>query len=607
MFPTTKISVFFSAFVNLFLSSNGHKEFIYAFILILFAACLEGLNVSLVFVAVSALLAPDLPSIVSDTIDFFSNFINLNYEVNRGGFDATRLILLLMLPPIYIIKNLILFLIHKNLISLAASVQENVGLRLYQNYLSQSYLILKGRHSSTVIKNIVTEVSLVSTVVESVLLLSSEVLVLLILGGIILWVSPEAGLVSFCFVISYAFIFYFICVKRLQLLGEKRQNVEGMRLKQLKEALSCIKEIKIFAKEHYFFKLFEPAHVEHSKNVASTKLIMRLPTYLIETFIILIGAVVITMTVLAYGGITEALPYLTLFMAAMLRVAPSLGKLNMAFSTIKLYMPVVELLNEELKETSKCVGNAMSGENNLRASSEKTGVNTCFHSLELKDIIFSYPSSEVEVLNGVNLNIESGDFIGIIGGSGSGKSTMLDILIGLLDPSSGTKKLNSKVINKGYLFNKNYFGYVPQKTFLLDDTIARNIAFGIEDHCINLDRVHSVLRQVNLSDHVQSLDRGIHEVVGEDGATLSGGQCQRLNIARMLYLDAQILILDEATSALDVQTEKEILYDLNNLRGTRPVIFVTHRVSALAHCNKIYNLAGGKLIPQDASTILDAQ
>lgn len=604
MIKSAKNRVLFSALAEIFFSVHGRKDFLFALIFILFAACLEGLNISLVFVVVSALLEPDLPEVAIVAINFLSSFIDPNYDVNREGSEKYRLVLLLMLPPVYVAKNFTLFLINKYLIFLAAKVQEDVGLRLYRNYLALPYSTWKATHSSTLIRNIVTEVSNVSTIVESFLLLLSEMLVLLTLGGIIFWLRPEAALVTTFFVISCALLFYFVCIKRLKVLGERRQYVEGIRLKQLKESFSCIREVKIFDKEHYFFKLFSPTHVEHSQNVASSKLIMRIPSYFIETFMVLVGAVVVVVTVLSLGGVTEALPYLSLFMLAMMRVAPSLGRINLTFSTLKLYMPVVVLLDEELKKTSISEGTVALKTNTVTTSLQQKGVNADFKAFELRDIKFSYSSGELEVLRGITLRIKKGDCIGIVGVSGSGKSTLLDVLIGLLDPCSGTKILNGEVVSNSELTSKNYFGYVPQKTFLLDDTIAKNIAFGINDEDINVDKVISALRQVNLWDHVQSLDGGIHSVVGEDGVTLSGGQSQRLNIARMLYLEAQILILDEATSALDATTEREIIRDLNSLRGNRPVVIVTHRASALAHCNKIYNLTGGKLISQGASKSL---
>lgn len=586
-----KVKDYLTNFVNIFIQKENENKFALAFGLILFSVLLEGLNVSFIFFAARGFIDPEL----SANIQPFEGLLRDFGLAELGQYAAY--LFFLAIPAVYIAKNLLLYRINVFLVKVATQVQDNIGKQLFSAYVSQRFAKFEKSHSSELLRNIVTECGHVSTLIEASLYLLTEILVITLLGGVLLFLNPYIGLTLIFFVFLYALTYYFLFWERLKSIGITRQRVEGQRLRIIKETVQCIREIKMFTKESFFFELFSKFHSSHTLTIAETKILSQMPRYLIEVFMVLMGTFAVFVVIVSSKSNAEIVAIFSVFGGSMLRIAPSINRINSCYTTLRLYHPVLQVLStkifpdqDEVQNLSKPV---IERENNEW---------TAFESLEVKNLYFNHQNRASDIVRGANLKINKGDFIGIIGQSGCGKSTLLDILTGLILPKEGVRELNGRDIGFHNINDKAKFGYVPQKTFLLDDTIAANVAFGEKPDEIDTDRVIEILEHVSLMPLVKTLRGGINAIVGEDGGFLSGGQNQRLNIARMLYADAEIIILDEATSALDTEIEERLLSDLCRIRGEKPVICVTHRESALKYCNKVFELHDGLLKPIQVSS-----
>lgn len=563
---------------------DEHPKFLISFLLICTSFILEAISVSLVFVVTTTILQPEEAG--STGGDLLLSFVKEHISA-----DYPELALILLIPVAYAFKNVALFLINRYFIFVAMSVQKRLGNDLYRGYIHQNLSFFERRHSSELVRNIITEVSHTANIVECVIYLASELAILTVLAALILLVSPLLGLVIGITLSTFALSYYFLLWNRMKLYGNERQSLEGQRIRALKESLQCIKEIKVFQREDFFVELFDPLHRRYSDSLAGMKILSQLPRYMLETMLVVSGMGTLGVVLLVSNSIIEAASIMSMLAAIMLRVAPSLSRISQCYNVLRFYMPVARMLSDELKFISR---NTLETRPKTVPEGPSTKIIT---SIELRGVDFSYDDDKA-VLKKLDFQISNGDCVGIVGPSGSGKSTFLDLLLGLIDPQVGDRLVNGQ--NVGFLGThaNTLFGYVPQKTFLLDDTIAANIAFGVSQDSIDTQRVCLALEKVKLDGFVSKLPKGLDTVIGEDGSFLSGGQTQRLSIARMIYQNRGVLIFDEATSALDTATEQDILSDIEKIRGDRPVIIVTHREQALRYCNKVFQMHDGTLRPR---------
>ena len=561
-----------------------HPKFIASFLLICVSFVLEALSVSLIFLVANAILQP-FATDTDGSVALLS--ITRTYISN----DYPEVALILIIPVTYLIKNVILYAINRYFIFVAMSVQKKLGSDLYRGYILQNLRFFERTHSSEIIRNIITEVSHTANIVESIIYLASELAILAVLATLIIVVNPWLGLVIGLVLSSFTIAYYFLIWNRIKILGKERQKLEGQRIRTLKESLLCIKEIKVFQRENFFVELFDPLHQRYSDALAGMKVLSQLPRYMLETLLVFSGMGTLGVVMASSSSIVEAASIMSMLAAIMLRVSPSISRISQCYNTLRFYMPVAMLVSEELKRTKD-----ENPKQQPTTVSDKHRAETV-DTIELRNIYFSYDNNKV-VLKNLSFEFGKGDCVGIVGPSGSGKSTFLDLMLGLISPQSGERIVNQKNVGFVGSLENSHFGYVPQKTFLLDDTIAANVAFGVNPEAIDIDRVRFALHKVKLAGVVDKLSYGIYTEIGEDGSFLSGGQTQRLSIARMIYQNRGVLIFDEATSALDTATEQDILLDIEKIRGDRPVIIVTHREQALRYCNKVFQMHDGTLRPR---------
>jgi len=292
----------------------------------------------------------------------------------------------------------------------------------------------------------------------------------------------------------------------------------------------------------------------------------------------------------SYENINNLIPLLAVFALAGFKILPALQHIYSSLTMIRSNLASYHNLADDLKASHMQINSAKTLKGNARLEFARE--------LELRDICFKYPNSEKLILDNINLNIYPNQVIGFVGPSGSGKSTLIDILLGLIPPQSGSIKLDGEPISNNHRAWQDIIGYVPQSIFLSDTSIAENIAFGIPLESIDIPRIHEVIKLAQLDTFVGDLPDGINTIVGERGVQLSGGQCQRIGIARSLYIDSNILFLDEATSSLDGVTESFIMDSINNLQGKKTIVIVAHRLTTVKNCDTIFYLDSGKIVDQ---------
>jgi ABC-type multidrug transport system fused ATPase/permease subunit len=290
---------------------------------------------------------------------------------------------------------------------------------------------------------------------------------------------------------------------------------------------------------------------------------------------------------LAQNRALEAvLPTLGLFAAAAFRLMPSVNRVLGAVQSLRYGMPVIDTLCAEFKLAVPEIAVTQRSVTPFRAT------------LELNQITYAYPAVAEPALKDISLAIQRGESVGFIGASGAGKSTLVDILLGLLAPDTGEVRVDGNDIQKNLRNWQDQIGYVPQSIFLTDDTLRRNVAFGLPNEQINDAAVHRAIRAAQLEEFVDSLPDGLETFVGERGIRLSGGQRQRIGIARAIYHDPAVLVLDEATSSLDTETERGVMQAITALQGSKTILIIAHRLSTVEHCNRLYRLQDGRVVEE---------
>jgi len=463
------------------------------------------------------------------------------------------------------------------------SLQESLSQRLFSGYLRQSYTFHLQRNSAQLIRNILGEIGLFTTAANSAALLFAEIIVMSGIFVFLLFIEP-LGALAVIFILGIAsYIFYFITKTRILRWGESRQFHDGQRIQQIQQGLGGAKDIKLLGREVDFLNQYSIHNAATSQIGKKLSVMSALPRLWLELLAVVGLAVLIISMLMQEKPMDMLIPTLGLFAAAAFRLMPSANRILTAAQSLRSALPAINTLHAEFSLI-----------NNSREP-KQTIIIQLNEELELRNVDYAYEGASVNALCNVNLSIQRGTTIGFIGESGSGKSTLIDVILGLLLPNQGQVLIDGCDIMAGQRSWQDQIGYVPQSIYLLDDTLRRNVAFGIEENQINDRAVQSAIKAAQLEDFVAGLPEGLDVNVGERGVKLSGGQRQRIGIARALYHDPEVLVLDEATSALDTDTEKGVMQAIFNLKGTKTILIIAHRLSTVASCDKLYRIEQGRL------------
>jgi len=462
----------------------------------------------------------------------------------------------------------------------------NLSTTLLRKYLSRPYIYFLGKNSNDLAKNVLSEVEqLTNQLFMPILSLITSGTMALVILILLLLVNPVVAISAIIlFTVFYTIIFLYLR-QSLRDRGEKRMKENTGRFITINEALVGIKDIKVLGRESHFYNRFKGHSDKFSRMQAWSVVVVNIPRYLIE-IVAFGGVVAIILWLISTGqSSSQIIPLIAFFVFAGYRLIPSLQDVfksftNFQFNKIllnKVYADIVDF-EDDLKNVEELI--PLSFTDNIAFS----------------DVSFRYPDRAEAALEGINFEVKKGSSIGIVGPTGGGKTTILDSLLGLLDPLSGQITIDGKIINKENISNwQKNLGYVPQQIYLADSTVAHNIAFGVDTP--DLVRVQKVAQIANISKFIENdLPDQYDTIIGERGIRLSGGQRQRLGIARALYHNPDILVFDEATSALDIGTEGAVLKAIDNISKFKTIIIVAHRLKTVEHCDTIYFLDKGRIV-----------
>ncbi len=569
------------------LTSRERKALVLLLAMITFGIALETLGLSMVVPTIVVITQEDIAATYPAAAPFLEALGNPDREsLLVWGLSA--------LVVVFLVKSLFLGLLALVQNRFIFDVRLRVSERLYATYLAQPWTFHLQRNSSRLIRNILGETNmLIQSALSPVMKIVTEGLLLVWLLVVLLLVEP-LGALAVAAVLGIATAgFYSLIRNHVNRWGKVRQYHEGLRLQHLQQGLNGAKDVKLLGREHEFLESYRRHNGEATRMVRNQSTLNQMPRLWLE-FLAVVGLTVLVAVMMFQGREPQnVLPTLGLFAAIAFRMMPSVNKLVGALQSLRFGGATVESIYKELQLPVD--------EHSASESSRHFALNDA---IRFHQVSYTYPQGPRPVLSDVELEVRRSETVGLIGQSGSGKSTIVDLLLGILVPTHGTVCVDGVDIHQGLRSWQRQVGYVPQAIYLTDDTVRRNVAFGLADQAIDDDAVYRALSAAQLDDLVSSLPEGLDSVVGEHGVRLSGGQRQRIGIARALYHDPDVLVLDEATSALDTNTEREVMQAVMALHGKKTVLIVAHRLTTVAQCDRIYRLQDGRIVDEGPAQVI---
>jgi ABC-type multidrug transport system fused ATPase/permease subunit len=467
-------------------------------------------------------------------------------------------------------------------------LQAELSRRLFAAYLRQPYSFHLQRNSALLIRNTIHHSGGVTTVLTQALTLATEVTVLAGIAVLVVLVEPVGALWVVVVLGLAGWVFNRITRSYIARWGAASQYHEGQRLQHLQQGLGGVKDVKLLGREQDFLDQYHAHNVGSARVTERQSTVAALPRLVFELLGVIGLTTLVGVMVVQRRSPEAVLPVLGLFAAAAFRIMPSVTRILAAVQSTRFAMPMVDTLHGELATINRTE----------TLSSQAVRFDS---TLSLEDVTFTYEQAAAPALHGITLSIPRGASVGFIGGSGGGKTTLIDLILGLLTPTSGRICVDGVNINDRLRGWQDQIGYVPQAVFLTDDTLRRNIAFGLANDQIDDAAVWRALRAAQLASFVEGLPEGLATIVGERGVRISGGQRQRIGIARALYHDPSVLVLDEATSSLDTDTERGVMAAVTALQGEKTVLIVAHRLSTVERCDRLFRIEQGRIVAEGSS------
>lgn len=490
---------------------------------------------------------------------------------------------------LFIVKNVYLSALMMFQFRVIYDKQASLSSQLLSAYLHSPWTLHLQRNTAELLRNVSHEVSLLfGNVLNPLTVLITEGLITLAITILLIAIEPVAASAALLFLGGVSLGFYRWIQVKCDSAGAEQQRYRLGMLQSINQALGGIKETKVLGREEFFLGAYRANIDGYVRSHKFLWLMSQLPRLFLET--LLVSGMLLVSAVLLWGnqGTSAVLPTLSLFGAAAFRLMPSVNRILSSFANIRYHRSSVNVVHDDLKLWKEAEGQPLS-------SSTGAGRLPFVQEIELRDVCFRYPGTHHEALCHVDIVIPRGAAAAFTGPSGAGKTTTIDVILGLLKPSSGAVLVDGRNIHENLEAWQQLIGYVPQFIYLSDDTIRRNVAFGLPDEAIDDARVWQAIKFAQLEELVRELPEGLETVVGERGVRLSGGQRQRIGIARALYHNPEILVFDEATSSLDTDTEREISQAIERLGGEKTLIIIAHRLSTVEKCDLKFTLESGKL------------
>ncbi len=569
--------------LNVLLDKKQKRTMFGLVLLMIVGAALQTAGVSMIMPVVSIVMdkeAMHKPGLLHDLFLLF------------GGGSETRFTIIVMLGLIgvFIVKNLFLYFQQKITLAFVYTNQFRTSERMMKNYLRRGYEFFLNADTAVVQRSITSDVNNMYALILALLQLMSDGIVFVFL-------------VVFCFqkdpvmtvLLAVILLLLLVLIKRvlkpiLHKAGEDNQNYYSGLFKHISQTVQGIKEVKIMCKEQHFVNEYTKCGKGYVDAVQKYSLYNQVPKLLIEPVCVTVMIGYMLYMVIAGAESEVMITTLTAFAAAAMVLLPCVNRVNNQINNISYFEPFFMGVSDNLQDeiNGDKVDMSYATDNDRKMPIKEI--------IELKDIVYAYPNTEKKIFDGASLTIPVGTSVGIVGTSGAGKSTVVDILLGLLEIQSGQILADGKDVKKDYRGWLKNVGYIPQMIFMLDDTIRNNVAFGVPKDKIDENRLWEVLKEAQLDEFIKTLPNGLDTGIGERGIRLSGGQRQRIGIARALYNNPEVLILDEATSALDNDTEAAIMESINRLHGKKTLVIIAHRLQTIEKCDLVYRVENGKAV-----------
>ena len=557
-------------------------------IMIFIGGLLETLGVSTMIPVVQALLAPDELMGYIDRIPVVKNLCD---ALSITTVKQVTMALLYGMMAIYVIKNLYILLLTYMQNTFITKNRNRMISRVMAEFLNRPYEKYLGADIPTVFRITDSDIPQTFSLILAMLQLASEVVVSCLIFIVLLLNDPGMTL----FIIAVFGLLTLFIVKvfkpRLNRIGARNQAIQSRIAKWRIQATYGLKDVKVLNREEFYVRNYYETGKVGAEVARNYAVLNNMPRLLIETVFIVSVLGFLVVYINGGGDITAMVTTISAFAIAAVRVLPSVNRINTYITEIAYTQPSLDFVYDNLQEGMKT--DAMLAERRAYSQVEKLKLD---HQIELDHISFHYPDSDKNIFEDAHMIVPKGKSVGIIGTSGAGKSTIVDILLGLLHAQTGTITCDGVDIFKNYESWLAQIGYIPQSIYLIDESIRDNIAFGIDADKIDEKRIWEVLEEAQLKEFVEELPEGLDTTIGDRGVRLSGGQRQRIGIARALYNDPEILVFDEATSALDNDTEAAVMEAVNSFHGRKTMIIIAHRLNTIEKCDMIYKVENMKLV-----------
>lgn len=557
-------------------------------IMIFIGGLLETLGVSAMIPVVQALLAPDELMGYIDRIPVVKNLCD---ALSITTVKQVTMALLYGMMAIYVIKNLYILLLTYMQNTFITKNRNRMISRVMAEFLNRPYEKYLGADIPTVFRITDSDIPQTFSLILAMLQLASEVVVSCLIFMVLLLNDP--GMTLFIIAVFGTLTLFIVKVfkPRLNRIGARNQAIQSRIAKWRIQATYGLKDVKVLNREEFYVRNYYETGKVGAEVARNYAVLNNMPRLLIETVFIVSVLGFLVVYINGGGDITAMVTTISAFAIAAVRVLPSVNRINTYITEIAYTQPSLDFVYDNLQEGMKT--DAMLAERKAYSQVEKLKLD---HQIELSHISFHYPDSDKNIFEDAHMIVPKGKSVGIIGTSGAGKSTIVDILLGLLHAQTGTITCDGVDIFKNYESWLAQIGYIPQSIYLIDESIRDNIAFGIDADKIDEKRIWEVLEEAQLKEFVEELPEGLDTTIGDRGVRLSGGQRQRIGIARALYNDPEILVFDEATSALDNDTEAAVMEAVNSFHGRKTMIIIAHRLNTIEKCDMIYKVENMKLV-----------
>ena len=578
--------------LNYVINGKQKRQYVVVTLIAFIGSMWELLGVSAILPFVEAIMSPD-----ELNRKWYTKLL-YRFFTPKSNME-TITILGIFIIIVYILKNLYLMFSQYVQAWYSTGVQRDLSIKLANTYLHSSYLFHLGVNSSVLIRSITQDVVGVFAVFFYLFRVVAEVFTIGAISVYIVCVDPILA-ISLVGILGSCMLILFFGLKRLvKLFGRIGRDCDGKNLQYLTQAFNGIKEIMVMNRQEYFADNFNKTCSLSAKAAKRNNFLNVIPANVYEVVCVggLIGIVVVRLNMT--DDITGFVTKLAIIAFAAFRLFPSVSRLTTNLNAIMYNRPRLDSMYEMLKDIEN------DDTYRVKLIPEDQIVPMTFdNELKIDNITWKYPQGQEPVLRQLAMSVKKGQSVALIGPSGAGKTTLADVILGLLKPQEGHVMLDGQDVYENLPGWSKIIGYVPQAVYLTDDTIRNNVAFGIYQDKIDEDRVWKALEEAQLAEFIRELPEGLDTMVGERGVRLSGGQRQRIAIARALYEDPQILVLDEATSALDTETETAVMEAIDSLHGSKTMIIVAHRLTTIRNCDAIFEINEGKAVLRDKREVI---